>query len=98
MGSRLTPQLLAIALIVALIVPCSVACSGGPSEAERTSWSATLHFTAEQWLDNRVPLSFVRSTCESAKKVLPQEAVWLEQAVARNDRRAVAAYAKVPRR
>jgi hypothetical protein len=88
-------RLLALAL---LLLACSVACSGGTTEAERRSWSATLHFTAEQWLDNRVPRSFVRSTCESAKKAVPKEAAWLEQAVERNDRRAVTVYAQLPRR
>jgi hypothetical protein len=88
-----------VACIIACIIACSVvACSGGTPDAEQKSWSATLHFTAEQWLDNRVPRSFVRTTCERAKKALPKEASWLEQAVERNDRRAVTAYAETPGR
>jgi hypothetical protein len=66
-----------------------LACSGGTSDEARRSWRATLQFTAEQWLNNSVPSSFVRTTCESARKILPREAEQLEQAVARNDRSAV---------
>jgi hypothetical protein len=80
---RAIRSLLALALLL-------VACGGGASDEERRSWRATLQFTAAQWLNNSVPSSFVRTTCESAGKALPREARQLEQAVARNDRPAVA--------
>ena len=80
-------RLLAVALLL-------LACSGGATDDARKSWRATLQLTASRWLDNRVPSSFVRTTCESARKVLPREAEQLEQAVARDDRAAVARLAE----
>jgi len=83
---RRAPAGIAVLLVLALLI---VACSGGATDEARRSWRATLQFTATQWLGNRVPSSFVRTTCESAGKVVPREAQQLEQAVARNDRAAV---------
>lgn len=34
------------------------------------SWVATLEFTCDQWLRNRVPTSFVRETVKSSRKAL----------------------------
>jgi len=37
-----------------------------------TSWIATLDFTAECWLGNRVPSAFVRASVSAAQKALDQ--------------------------
>ena len=87
-------RLLTIHGLPALTLLLLLACTAGVTDEARRSWQATLRFTATQWLGNRVPSSFVRATCEKAGKILPREARQLEEAVARDDRTAVARFAE----
>jgi hypothetical protein len=54
--------MLALALLLA-------AC-GGNAIDPAASWVATLDFTCDRWLANRVPSRFVQNTAQSAKKAL----------------------------
>ena len=84
------------------------ACSQKPEQQlqEAASWSATLQLTAEKWLDNSVPSSFVRSTVDAAMKSVEKTSTKspaidkliaasgdFRHAIETNDRHAVAACA-----
>jgi hypothetical protein len=51
------------------------------------SWSATLQMTAESWLGNSVPRSFVRATVAAAKKAFDQTGKDVAQSQGRQELR-----------
>ena len=68
-------------LVLALATSALLACQSKSPREEilqqaqtAGSWIATLRFSGEQWIANRVPASFVRSTADAARDQLDQEA------------------------
>jgi hypothetical protein len=81
-------------LVLALAASALLACqSKSPEEklvqqAQPTgSWIATLRFAGEQWIANRVPASFVRTTAEAARDELGKEIQEASKSPARSDLR-----------
>lgn len=77
---------LARRLAPVVLIACIGACGKSPEEAEAASvatirsWTATARLAGEQWLQDKTPSDYTRTTLEKAETTLRQEFATLESA------------------